>query len=51
MLPSTLAAIEKAETVAGPATPVDDNPHSIAVYGSEIRRRNVVGTEPVSSEV
>jgi NADH-quinone oxidoreductase subunit J len=38
---STLAAIEKAETVAGPATPVDDNPHSVPVYGSEVRRVKV----------
>ena len=41
MMPSTLAAIEKAETIAGPATPVDDNPHSIPVYGSELRRVKV----------
>jgi NADH-quinone oxidoreductase subunit J len=38
---STLAAIEKAETIAGPATPVDDNPHSVPVYGSELRRVKV----------
>ncbi len=41
MTPATLAAIEKAETIAGPATPVDDNPHSIPVYGSELRRVKV----------
>jgi NADH-quinone oxidoreductase subunit J len=42
MTPSTLAAIEKAETIATPATPVDDNPHSIAVYGTESRRVKVL---------
>jgi NADH-quinone oxidoreductase subunit J len=38
MTPSTMAAILKAEVVDGPATPVDDNPHSIGVYGVESRQ-------------
>jgi NADH-quinone oxidoreductase subunit J len=38
---AAMAAVEKAEMVAGPATPVDDNPHSIGVYGSESRRVKV----------
>ncbi len=41
MNPTVLANIEKLETVTGPATPVDDNPHSIPVYGSELRRVKV----------
>jgi NADH-quinone oxidoreductase subunit J len=42
MTPIALAAVEKAEQLAGPATPVDDNPHSIAVYGTESRRVKVL---------
>jgi hypothetical protein len=38
MAPSVLAAIE---TIATPATPADDNPHSIPVYGTEPRRVKV----------
>ncbi len=38
---AAMAAVEKAETIAGPATPVDDNPHSIGVYGAEPRRVTV----------
>ncbi len=38
---AAMAAVEKAETIAGPATPTDDNPHSIGVYGTEIRRVKV----------
>ena len=38
---AAMAAVEKAETIAGPATPIDDNPHSIGVYGTEIRRVKV----------
>lgn len=41
MTPSVLAAIEKTETMTAPATPTDDNPHSIPVYGSEPRRVTV----------
>ena len=29
----------KVETVVGPATPVDDNPHSIPVYGTDNPRQ------------
>ena len=42
LTPEALAAMEKTETIAGPATPVDDNPHSIAVYGTESRRVKVL---------
>jgi NADH-quinone oxidoreductase subunit J len=42
MTPSTLAEVEKAEAIAGPATPIDDNPHSIPVYGTESRRVKVL---------
>ena len=38
MTPSTVAAIEKTEVIEGPATPTDDNPHSIGVYGTESRQ-------------
>src|SRR5688500_15190890 len=39
--PDTLAArtTGATETVTGPATPVDDNPHSIPVYGTENPRQ------------
>jgi NADH-quinone oxidoreductase subunit J len=40
MVPSTEQAFgAKAETVIGPATPVDDNPHSIPVYGTDNPRQ------------
>jgi NADH-quinone oxidoreductase subunit J len=39
---AAMAAVEKAEAIAGPATPIDDNPHSIAVYGTESRRMKVL---------
>jgi NADH-quinone oxidoreductase subunit J len=42
MTHSAMAAVEKAEAIAGPATPIDDNPHSIAVYGTESRRVKVL---------
>lgn len=42
MTPAALAALQKAESIAGPATPIDDNPHSIAVYGTESRRVKVL---------
>jgi NADH-quinone oxidoreductase subunit J len=42
MTPAAMAAVEKAEAIAGPATPIDDNPHSIAVYGTESRRVKVL---------
>jgi NADH-quinone oxidoreductase subunit J len=41
MTHAAMAAVEKAEALAGPATPIDDNPHSIAVYGTESRRVKV----------
>jgi NADH-quinone oxidoreductase subunit J len=40
LLPGSLEKLEKQEVLDGPATPVDDNPHSIPVYGSEGRRQN-----------
>jgi NADH-quinone oxidoreductase subunit J len=42
MTHAAMAAVEKAEAIAGPATPIDDNPHSIAVYGTESRRVKVL---------
>jgi NADH-quinone oxidoreductase subunit J len=42
MTHAAMAAVEKAETIAGPATPIDDNPHSIPVYGTESRRVKVL---------
>jgi NADH-quinone oxidoreductase subunit J len=42
MTHAAMAAVEKAEAVAGPATPIDDNPHSIPVYGTESRRVKVM---------
>jgi hypothetical protein len=45
MTHTAMALIEKTETVIGPATPVDDNPHSIPVYGSELRRSGM-GVSP-----
>ena len=39
---AAMAAVEKAEAIAGPATPIDDNPHSIPVYGTESRRVKVL---------
>ncbi len=42
LTPSTVAA--SVEVVDGPATPVDDNPHSIPVFGSEGRRQNAYGS-------
>jgi NADH-quinone oxidoreductase subunit J len=40
LVPTHLKQV-KPEVVEGPATPVDDNPHSIPVYGTESRRQKV----------
>lgn len=40
--PGALAEIQQAEVIAGPATPIDDNPHSIGVYGTESRQMKVL---------
>jgi NADH-quinone oxidoreductase subunit J len=37
LTPGTTARVEP-ETIATPDAPVDDNPHSIPVYGNEVRR-------------
>jgi NADH-quinone oxidoreductase subunit J len=44
LTPGSLEKIEQAEVLVGPATPVDDNPHSVPVYGSEGRRQNAYGS-------
>jgi NADH-quinone oxidoreductase subunit J len=38
---AAMEAVEKAEVIASPSTPGDDNPHSIGVYGTEGRRVKV----------
>ena len=37
-----MEAVQREEKLQGPATPVDDNPHSIPVYGAEPRRAKVM---------
>lgn len=42
MTHAAMALVEKAEAISGPAAPIDDNPHSIPVYGTESRRVKVL---------